>query len=28
MVNNPTNINKADNHISPQLIEHAKDHDI
>ena len=26
MVNNSTNINKTDNHFSPQSIEHKKDH--
>jgi ribosomal protein L18 len=28
MVNNSNNINKTNNHISPQIIEHKKDHDI
>ena len=28
MVNNSTNINKANNHLSPQIIKHRKDHDI
>jgi hypothetical protein len=28
MVNNSTNINKINNHLSSQLIEHKKDHDI
>ena len=28
MVNNSTNINKTNNHLSPQIIEHRKDHDI
>jgi len=27
MVNNPTDINKINNHRSPQIIEHKKDHD-
>jgi hypothetical protein len=26
MVKNSTNINKTNNHLSPQLIEHKKDH--
>ena len=28
MVNNSTNINKTNNHLSPQIIEYKKDHDI
>ena len=30
MVNNSTNINKSNNHLSPQIVEHnkKKDHDI
>ena len=28
MGNNSTNINKANNHLSPQIIKHKKDHDI
>jgi hypothetical protein len=28
MVNNSTNVNKTNNHISPQIIKHKKDHDI
>jgi len=28
MVNNSTNINKINNYLSPQMIEHLKDHDI
>ena len=28
MVNNYTNINKSKNNLSPQMIEHIKDHDI
>ena len=28
MVNNSTNINKANKHLSPQLIEHKKNYDI
>jgi hypothetical protein len=27
MVNNSTNINKTNNHLSPQIIEIKKDHD-
>jgi len=28
MVNNFANINKTNNHLSPQLVEHTNDHDI
>ena len=28
MVNNSTNINKTNSHLSPQAIEHNKDNDI
>ena len=28
LINNSTNINKTHNHLSPQIIEHKKDHDI
>jgi hypothetical protein len=28
MINNSTNINKANSHLSPQIIKHIKDHDI
>jgi len=28
MINNSININKANNHISPKLIEHKNDHDL
>ena len=27
IVNNSTNINKMDNHLSPQTMEHKKEHD-
>jgi hypothetical protein len=28
MINNSTIINKANSHLSPQIIKHIKDHDI
>jgi hypothetical protein len=28
MVNNSTNINKTNNHLSSQIIDHGKDHDV
>ena len=28
MINNSTNINKTNNHISPQIMEQKKEHDI
>jgi len=28
MINNSTNINKANSHLSPEIIKHIKDHDI
>jgi len=28
MVNNSTNINKTNNYLSPQIIEHKKKHDL